>query len=274
MSNTAESVETLMERFRAEMERNAAMTPAERANLQRELTAERMSEVQNARRLHAVQRLGDLGQFPENVRAWHLKVAREPSDLLLKAIPGLRVMPTLPDQEKPMEMLKSWFLRAADNLYSSRGPWLIAPPGRGKTAVLAAWANSLHAYFDRPLSVLYVNWANVVAESEDKGADFESESWADAMKRADVLVLDEIGTFKDTSRSHKLAYKVLDYRCGARNKLTAVSSNYGPEEMKKQNLFGPQQIDRLVGLCPRMYQCGWYGTSLRENPPVQLEMVR
>ncbi len=271
-STENKTVAELMEHFNAELEKAAAMTPEQRAEQRRQEKAREAEDQAAARRLQVVQRLGEIGQFPENTREWYLEYTRKPSDEMFAVIPTLRPLPLISDQEKPVSMLKGWLARAGDNLRAARGPWLIAPPGHGKTALLSAWANSLHAYSPRPLTMMYVNWALVIRQFQDKGSDFDSSGLGRALMAPDVLVWDEVGTKKDTLRSNGLAYDVLEYR-GTRRKLTAVCSNYGPAELKKGNLFGPQELDRLVELCPKMYQCGWFGVSLRENPPLQLELV-
>jgi DNA replication protein DnaC len=170
---------------------------------------------------------------------------------------------------------RDWLLTAEDNLAAGRGMWLVGPPGCGKTAILTAMLYTLPTKADlwrgrkqRQLTVKYVNWAQFICESNLRTEREDTYKLEQAMKHADILVMDDVGAEQNSKLSRALAYAVIDHRCANRQPIF-VASNLKPNELAQA--IGDREVDRLHQICPKQYRRTIVGDSFRAHPE-QLEI--
>lgn len=163
---------------------------------------------------------------------------------------------------------RAWIAGLDSNVTLGRGQMFIGPTGVGKTHIVAAAAR---AFFEKypTKKVEYINWTVYVHESQIDKAKRETYALASRLKRADLLILDEIGGAKETYWSEDVLYSVLDH-FWTHKKLLLATTNLqitppkdkpdDPSPMAAQ--IGDRPASRLKGLTKgEIYQIG--GKSYR-----------
>lgn len=224
------------------LERVRQMSPAERERYFAEMESRhaRAEERQRAERTSG--RYWERLALPANVRGL-----------------GFSTFVPAESQRAAWQVLKDWALKPADNLAAGRGALFVAPPGRGKTAMLSAFFNELPSLFPgRAITAFYVNWAEYLAYST--GDKFDLDAWERAMVDPDFLFWDDIGVQRETLTSRKRAYNVLNRRV-IYKKPTFFAMSRSPKQAEFVAEFGESSIQRMRQLAPKHYQCAWVGKA-------------
>lgn len=130
-------------------------------------------------------------------------------------------------------------------------PWLAlyGPTGTGKTHLLAAVANQLIQGGRRPL---YWSFPDLVAHLQAGYRDGSHDERLEAVRAADVLLLDELGVEKETPDRFELLYKVVNHRLTWRLP-TAIASNLLPARFPPRLRSRLGDPERVVAVAMRPY---------------------
>lgn len=125
-----------------------------------------------------------------------------------------------------------------------KGLILFGKVGRGKSFLAACVGNYL---IDRGIPALMTNFSRIERESN---RDFSKrQEYFDALNRFPLLILDDLGTERDTKFMNEVVYTVIDSRAKA-GLPTIVTTNLTAEELKSPaNLTNQQVFSRLLELC-------------------------
>lgn len=163
---------------------------------------------------------------------------------------------------------RAWAANLDSNVFAGRGMMFIGPTGVGKTHIVAACAQSFFEKYPGK-KVEYINWTVYVHESQIDKAKRETYALANRLKRADLLILDEIGGAKETYWSEDVLYSVLDHFWTHKKLLLATTNlKITPPEGKPDEpsplalQIGDRPASRLKGLTKgEIYEIG--GKSYR-----------
>ena len=144
--------------------------------------------------------------------------------------------------EKVEEYLASW----DDNREEGRGLYLCGGVGVGKTHLAVAVMSELIRR--RRVPSLFVTVPefldNLRGAYNDPGRDLDE--WMDAVKNADLLVLDDLGAEKPTEWVRERIFVLVNHRY--REQLpTVFTSNTGPKDLADQ--LGERTASRIIAMC-------------------------
>ena len=136
--------------------------------------------------------------------------------------------------------------RYGDN---QNGLWVHGKVGIGKTYMISAMANTLA---EKGAGVVFVNWLNTITKIMNSYSyqqeSHEKEYQIDRLSKAEILIIDDIGTEKSTQHNVKsVLYQVLENRTNAL-KPTFFTSNYSIAEYEEINAnnVGRMDAERLT----------------------------
>ena len=125
-----------------------------------------------------------------------------------------------------------------------KGILLFGKVGRGKSYLAACVGNYL---IERGIPALMTDFARIERESN---RDFSKrQEYFDALNKFPLLILDDLGTERDTAYMNEVVYTVIDSRAKA-GLPTIVTTNLTAEELKSPaNLTNQRIFSRLLGIC-------------------------
>jgi len=136
--------------------------------------------------------------------------------------------------------------RYGDN---QNGLWVHGKVGIGKTYMISAMANTLA---EKGAGVVFVNWLNTITKIMNSYSyqqeSHEKEYQIDRLSKAEILIIDDVGTEKSTQHNVKsVLYQVLENRTNAL-KPTFFTSNYSIAEYEEINAnnVGRMDAERLT----------------------------
>lgn len=146
--------------------------------------------------------------------------------------------------------------RLASSFARSPDRWLVlyGVTGSGKTHLLTAMANELIRRERRPL---YWIVPDLIRHLQDGYADHTYTARLDAVRGADVLLLDEWGLNRTTTDRDEMLFAILNHRIGWRLP-TAIGTNLRPRDMPpriRSRLNDGEYVDGVV-LRPFDYRTG------------------
>ncbi|QIN77208.1 cell division protein ZapE [Rubrobacter marinus] len=144
--------------------------------------------------------------------------------------------------ERAEEFLRGW----EDNREEGRGLYLCGDVGTGKTHLAVAIMTELIRR--RRVPSLFVTVPefldNLRGAYNDPGRDIDE--WMDAVKNADLLVLDDLGAEKPNAWVRERLFVVVNHRY--REALpTIFTSNIGPKDLAEQ--LGDRTASRIIAMC-------------------------
>lgn len=132
---------------------------------------------------------------------------------------------------------------------SQNGLWIHGKVGIGKTYMISAMANALSS---KGAGVVFVNWLNTITKIMNSYSyqqeSHEKEYQIDRLSKAEILIIDDVGTEKSTQHNVKsVLYQVLENRANAL-KPTFFTSNYSIAEYEEINAnnVGRMDAERLT----------------------------
>lgn len=138
------------------------------------------------------------------------------------------------------------FVNNFDEIRKNRGGLLFyGNVGTGKTFYACCIANAL---LERGYPVIVTNFARIMVELQD----FEEKKYViPKLCRQALVVIDDLGTERDTSFGREQVFSVVDSLLRA-EVCTIITSNLSPRDMaQSQNLDERRIYDRILGgLCP------------------------
>lgn len=154
------------------------------------------------------------------------------------------------------------FSQALDVEGGARGLLFIGPPGTGKTHLLRAIT---HALIDRQIPALGTDTVGFLARIRDTYEDrvppgTEADLFR-AMRRAPVVILDDIGAERVTDWTLDRLYALVNVRYEAMKPLIATS-NWSLDDLNGR--IGPRLVSRLVESCIVQGMAG--GDYRRQGP--------
>lgn len=125
-----------------------------------------------------------------------------------------------------------------------KGLLLFGKVGRGKSFLAACVGNAL---IEKGIPALMTDFARIERESN---RDFANrQEYFDALNKFPLLILDDLGTERDTAYMNEVVYTVIDSRAKAGLPII-VTTNLTSEELKSPaNLTNQRIFSRLLGMC-------------------------
>ncbi len=142
-------------------------------------------------------------------------------------------------------------------LEQSKGLLFYGPTGTGKTYLADCIANALKA---QGVPVVVTSLLRVTADADALTRIIER------MKAARLLVLDDLGTERDTSFKREQVFSVLDSRYASKRPLI-VTTNLSLSEMKAGEVSAQRIFDRVLSMCYPVFVGGesWRWAEVREK---------
>lgn len=146
--------------------------------------------------------------------------------------------------EKVATIMRNYAEHFDEMLEKGKGLILFGKVGRGKSFLAACVGNYL---IERGIPALMTNFSRIERESN---RDFSArQEYFDALNKFPLLILDDLGTERDTKFMNEVVYTVIDSRAKA-GLPTIVTTNFTAEELKSPaNLTNQQVFSRLLELC-------------------------
>lgn len=191
------------------------------------------------------------------------RIAKLETDMMTDSLRGLRFKDLEVDEYN--EKLIGGFKRLVDGYEDSepkQGIWLNGAFGRGKTYLLGALANELHA---AGVNVIFISPKTFI-DTYTAMPFAEKEGYLKRVSSVEVLILDDVGQEHLSEYGVKIMYELMAVRY-ANKSLTFVSSNLTISEyiqsLAKANRMDAERLnERLKHLC-KQYRLG--GNNRRDK---------
>lgn len=146
--------------------------------------------------------------------------------------------------EKVSSIMRNYAENFDEMCEKGKGLLLFGKVGRGKSFLAACVGNYL---IERGIPALMTNFSRIERESN---RDFSKrQEYFDALNKFPLLILDDLGTERDTKFMNEVVYTVIDSRAKA-GLPTIVTTNLTAEELKSPaNLTNQRVFSRLLELC-------------------------
>lgn len=146
--------------------------------------------------------------------------------------------------EKLSNVMRNYTYNFDEMREKGKGLLLFGKVGRGKSFLAACVGNAL---IERGIPVLMTDFARIERESN---RDFgERQNYFDALNNFPLLIIDDLGTERDTAYMNEVVYTVIDSRSKAGLPLI-VTTNLTAEELKSPaNLANKRVFSRLLEMC-------------------------
>jgi DNA replication protein DnaC len=146
--------------------------------------------------------------------------------------------------EKVSAVMRNYAEHFGEMREKGKGLLLFGKVGRGKSFLAACVGNYL---IERGIPALMTDFARIERESN---RDFSKrQEYFDALNKFPLLILDDLGTERDTAYMNEVVYTVIDNRAKA-GLPTIVTTNLTAEELKSPaNITNQRIFSRLLGIC-------------------------
>lgn len=146
--------------------------------------------------------------------------------------------------EKVSSIMRNYTEHFDEMREKGKGLLLFGKVGRGKSFLAACVGNAL---IERGIPALMTDFARIERESN---RDFgERQKYFDALNNFPLLILDDLGTERDTAYMNEIVYTVINSRAKAGLPII-VTTNLTAEELKSPaNLTNQRIFSRLLEMC-------------------------
>lgn len=131
----------------------------------------------------------------------------------------------------------------SEKLRQGEGLLLFGSTGTGKTFYACAIAN---AVIDAGYSARVTNFADIEAQLQSLT---DKRSVYDDLCRCDLLVLDDLGSERDTPYMAEIIFKVIDDRCAAKKPLIVTTNLTSKELSESGDLARDRVFSRICEMC-------------------------
>ena len=146
--------------------------------------------------------------------------------------------------EKVSSIMRNYAENFDEMREKGKGILLFGKVGRGKSFLAACVGNYL---IDRGIPALMTDFARIERESNRDFA--ERQKYFDALNNVPLLILDDLGTERDTAYMNEIVYTVINSRAKA-GLPCIVTTNLTAEELKSPaNLTNQRVFSRLLEMC-------------------------
>ncbi len=148
--------------------------------------------------------------------------------------------------QKPMRIARRYAEQFEQMLEKNRGLLFHGLPGTGKTYTAACIANYL---LDKGIPVMTTSFVKLNQIVSSRQAEDDDESIMDAMNRAKLLIIDDLGAERNSEYSVERVYSFIDNR--VRSKLPLIlTTNLSVRQMQENDDIRYQRIfDRIFQVC-------------------------
>ena len=149
--------------------------------------------------------------------------------------------------QRALAKVTDYIMNWDENQEAGKGLYLCGGVGTGKTHLAVAVLNELIRR--RRIPALFVTVPelldNLRGTYDNPGRNLDE--WMDAVKNADFLVLDDLGSEKPTAWVQERIFVIVNHRY--REALpTVFTSNIGPKDLATQ--LGERTASRIIAMCP------------------------
>lgn len=146
--------------------------------------------------------------------------------------------------EKVSAIMRNYAERFDEMSAKGKGLLLFGKVGRGKSFHAACVGNFL---IERGIPALMTDFSRI--ERESNGDFSKRQKYFDALNNFPLLILDDLGTERDTTYMNEIVYTVINSRVKA-GLPTIVTTNLTAEELKSPaNLTNQRIFSRLLEMC-------------------------
>lgn len=164
----------------------------------------------------------------------------------------------VPDNNRQVKLCKSYADRFEQMLEKNQGLLLYGNVGTGKSYLSACIANSI---MERLHSVCATSMVKIMDLARDFNAKEELANLEAKMMKADLLILDDLGTESESSYAKEIVYRVIDGRYRIKKPMV-ITTNLTLEAMQNCLDMDKKRVyDRILEVC---YPMQFNGKSFRQ----------
>ena len=154
---------------------------------------------------------------------------------------------TFENDDKSNEKLTNMARRYVDNFDTfykdGKGLLLLGGVGTGKTYIACMIANSL---IDKGYPVLVTNFARILSTLQ---GTFDKQNYLDSLNRFKLLVIDDLGSERDTEYAKELVFSIIDSRYRAGHPMI-ITTNLTLQKMATESDISYKRVyDRVLERC-------------------------
>ena len=164
----------------------------------------------------------------------------------------------VPDNAKQVRLCKSYAGRFEQMVEKNQGLLLYGTVGTGKSYLSACIANNI---MERLHSVCATSMVKIMDLARDLNNKDMLAQLEDKMMKADLLILDDLGTENETGYAAEIAYRVIDGRYRVKKPMV-ITTNLTLEAMQSCTEIKKKRVyDRILEVC---YPMQFNGKSFRQ----------
>lgn len=155
------------------------------------------------------------------------------------------------DNEKALKVAKNYVLHFEKMFADNQGIIFHGPVGTGKTFTAACIANEL---LDKGIPVVMTSFVKILQEIQKPDAD--EGAYLATLNRAKLLIIDDLGTERDTDYALEKVYNVVDSRVRTAKPVILTTNLSWDELTQEQDIRYRRIFDRILEVCYPVYVPG------------------
>ena len=164
----------------------------------------------------------------------------------------------VPDNKRQVKLCKSYADRFEEMMEKNQGLLLYGNVGTGKSYLSACIANTIMARLHSVCATSMVKIMDLARDFKEKDTLTNLEA---KMMKADLLILDDLGTESESSYAKEIVYRVIDGRYRIKKPMV-ITTNLTLESMQNcMDIDKKRVYDRILEVC---YPMQFNGKSFRQ----------
>lgn len=155
------------------------------------------------------------------------------------------------DNEKALKVAKNYVLHFEKMFADNQGIIFHGPVGTGKTFTAACIANEL---LDKGIPVVMTSFVKILQEIQKPDAD--EGAYLAILNSAKLLIIDDLGTERDTDYALEKVYNVVDSRVRTAKPIILTTNLTWDELTQEQDTRRKRIFDRILEVCYPVYVPG------------------